>query len=153
AILAVVLGLIVVSIIRRQFLQGISLGLLGAIPVLALTLVLPGIFDTVTSRFRTIHEDRGSDRLDIWNAAIQVFKDHPVIGIGADNFKTGVGKVYGVDMMPHSIYIGTAVELGFIGLILLLSWIGVLLVKAWRSPERIWLFPLLIAYLFQSAFL
>jgi hypothetical protein len=153
AILAALLGFIMVEICLKRLLRGLGLLLVAAVPVVAASLLVPSLFGTVLSRFATIGQDRGSDRLDIWGDAMKLFWQHPFIGYGLDNFKLIIGRLYGEDQMPHSIYVGTLVELGVIGLALMLVWFAVLLWKAWRTPERIWLFPMLVAFLLQAAFL
>jgi hypothetical protein len=153
AILAAGLGVIVISICQKRFLQGMAI--VGLIVVAAgmLYLVQPDMFAPVLSRFQTVGEDRGSERLDIWQGAMKVFAENPIIGVGCDNFKVAVSRYYGKEFMAHSIYIGTLVELGIIGLGLILCWFSMLARKAWRAQDRLWVFPLLIVYLFEGVFL
>ena len=153
AILAAVVGIVMVGICQKQLLRVLGLLLLALVPVVAAAILVPNLFGTILSRFGTITADRGSERLDIWVGALKLFWEHPIIGCGLDNFKLVIGRLYGEDILPHSIYIGTLVELGSIGVVLMLAWFAVLLRKAWTTPERIWVFPLLVAYLFQAAFL
>jgi O-antigen ligase len=153
AILAAGVGLVMLAVSLNQIWRALGVLLGVAIPAVALTVLVPSLFKTVLGRFGTIAADRGSDRLDIWGDAIKLFWEHPFIGYGTDNFKVIIGRLYGEDMMPHSVYIGTLVELGVIGLILMLIWFAVLLTKAWNAPDRIWVFPLIAAFMFQAAFL
>jgi hypothetical protein len=153
AILAAGLGVAVVSICQKRILQGILIAALIGSVALLLYLLVPDMFAPVLSRFQTIQEDRGSDRIDIWAGGLQVFRESPLWGVGCDNFKSSITRYYGMTFLPHSIYVGTLVELGIIGLVLLLVWIGVLLHKTWRAEDRIWCFPLLVVYLFQGGFL
>ena len=137
----------------KQLWRGLGLLVLAAVPVVAATMIAPSLFGTLLSRFGTIAEDRGSERLDIWAGAMQLVQEHPILGVGLDNFKVAIAKYFELEILPHSIYIGTLTELGIVGFVLLLLWITVLMRKAWMTPERIWVFPLLVAYLFQAAFL
>ena len=82
AILAAGFGVIIVSICKKQFLKCLILVLLAVGPVLILNYLLPSMFNTITSRFESIGEDRGSERLDIWTASAQLFWEHPMIGSG-----------------------------------------------------------------------
>ena len=153
AILASGLGVIVVGICQKRFLQGmVVVGVIVA-AVGTLCLVKPDMFAPVVERFQTIQADRGSERLDIWEGAMKVFSQSPVIGVGSENFRFAVGRYYGKEFLAHSIYIGTLVELGIIGLGLMLWWFGMLAYKAWRAQDRLWVFPLLIVYLFEGVFL
>jgi hypothetical protein len=112
-----------------------------------------GVFDIVGQRFDTMSEDRGSGRLDLWNAGLKVFVENPIIGVGWDNFKISIEKDYGEQMLPHNLYIQTFVELGLIGGVLSLAWTVILIRKAWQSPDRNWIFPILLGFLLQGLFL
>jgi O-antigen ligase len=153
AILAAALGVVMVGICLRRLAKLTGLLTLAAIPVVAAAVLIPGLFNTLLGRFGTIATDQGSDRLVIWAGALKKFWDHPFIGYGLDNFKALTGGFYGDEMMPHSIYVGTLVELGAVGAVLLLVWMAVLLRKAWRAQERVWIFPLMVAFSFQAMFL
>jgi O-antigen ligase len=153
AILAGALGLFVVCICQKLVRQGLLIVAAVAAGALLLYVVEPDMFAPVLSRFDTIQEDRGSERLDIWTAALRVFCEAPIIGAGCDNFQFVVSRHLGEQVMSHSIYVGTLVELGIIGFAFLVAWIGVLLRKTWQAQDRLWVFPLLMVYLVQAAFL
>jgi O-antigen ligase len=153
AILSAGLGIILIGICQKRFLQGMLLVGLITTAAAIVYLVQPDIFAPVVSRFQTIQEDRGSERMDIWAGALQAFRESPVLGTGCDNFKSAVSRYYGAEFLAHSIYIGTLVELGIVGATLMLCWFAVLFRKAWRAQDRLWVFPLLGAYLCQAAFL
>jgi O-antigen ligase len=153
AILAAGLGLVMAGICLRRMVKLLGFVAVATIPVCFVTMLVPSLFHTVVGRFATMATDNGSDRLIIWRGALKSFWDHPFVGFGLDNFKVITGGFYSSEMMPHSIYIGTLVELGMIGSVLLLLWSYVLLRKAWRAEDRIWVFPVLVAYLFQAMFL
>src|SRR5581483_7656422 len=70
--------------------------------------------------------DRGAGRLDIWIAGFQLVGRHGLVGAGLGNFATAYNSVagsapnfQGYNRVSHSIYLGTTVELGIVGLILL----------------------------------
>jgi O-antigen ligase len=153
AILAAGLGVIMVCLCLKHPLKMLGLVSLAALPVVGVTLLVPNLFNTVLARFGTIEADRGSARLDIWEGALKMFWDRPLAGYGLDNFKIISGRFYSRAMLPHSIYVGTLVELGVIGAVLLLLWLVTLLRKASRTPERVWVLPLITAYIFQAMFL
>jgi hypothetical protein len=153
AILSALVGVLVVGICQKRWFQGVLLLVTMAMVAGSLYLVQPGMFTPVLSRFQTIHQDRGSERLDIWEVALKVFEQSPIIGVGCDNFGSAVQPYYGAEFLAHSVYIGTLVELGIVGTVLMLYWFIVLLRKTWRAQERLWVFPLLVIYFFQGAFL
>ena len=78
--------------------------------------------------------DQGSGRVDLWEVAVQVFRDHPIIGVGAGNFRV-VEPAYAitdinlrsphliVDLtkVVHNTYLHLLTEIGLIGLALFVS--------------------------------
>jgi putative inorganic carbon (hco3(-)) transporter len=67
-----------------------------------------------------------SSRITLWKAGIAMFKDHPLTGVGIDNYSpnwlakyntTGVGGA----SVVHNIFIQAASELGICGLIILIA--------------------------------
>jgi hypothetical protein len=65
----------------------------------------------------------GGARYDYYRVAIDVWKDHPLAGVGAGNFSEDYiqrGRVGERPTSPHSIEFGTLVETGLIGAALLL---------------------------------
>lgn len=152
AILGVAVGVILVCTCQKHFFQSLLLLALIAICAVGLCLVQPDMFG-VLSRFQTMKEDRGSERLEIWEGGLNLFQERPLVGYGSDNFRFNIKRFYGKEMSPHSIYMETLVELGIIGLGLLLLWMSVLFLKSWRSKDRVLTFPLLVTYFFQGIFL
>jgi O-antigen ligase len=130
---------------RRMAVLFLSLGSLGLI----LTLAVAGAAgEDLTRRAETLgrlrEEVAWAGRLDLWAAALKVFRDRPVVGIGAGNF----GYV-SPDLSPtaawiareredsaggvaHSAFLGVASETGLIGLITFLG----LLFSAYRLARR-----------------
>ena len=68
-----------------------------------------------------LFERGSSSRLMIWNQAVDLIKEKPVFGHGIASkfyYKNEIGDY---NSHPHSIYLGTLVQLGGFGLSLLLS--------------------------------
>ena len=101
----------------------LPLTIIGAV-IAGMAIAKPRAF---AGRLEETFEDRGAGRLDIWTAGLQAFKHHAVLGVGLDGFPDATTEyryVY-IDAFPgpkgsHNIYLGTAVDLGAIGLALLL---------------------------------
>jgi putative inorganic carbon (hco3(-)) transporter len=88
----------------------------------------------VASIFAMREDSSISYRLNVYNSAIQMAKDNPIVGIGPGNgtFKL----VYGLYMVPgynalgaYSVPLEMAVEQGFIGLAIFLSLLLVLILR------------------------
>jgi len=84
---------------------------------------MPGLF---VSRFQDIIADRGAGRMDIWENGLQALRHYGILGAGLDRFPAAYNKFLhvsseyrGFSRAPHNIYLGTAVELGIVGITLL----------------------------------
>jgi putative inorganic carbon (HCO3(-)) transporter len=89
----------------------------------------------VTSIFAMREDSSISYRLNVYNSAMQMVQDNPVVGIGPGNgtFKL----VYGLYMVPgynalgsYSVPLEIAVEQGLIGLTIFLSLLLILIIRA-----------------------
>jgi hypothetical protein len=81
----------------------------------------------------------GSSRYDVWTAAVDAFKDHPLGGVGPGSFEYywsqhGDSPTFVRD--AHSLYIETAAELGVPGLVALVTALGGLLAAAIQARTR-----------------
>jgi len=96
-------------------------------------------------------EDRGADRISIWIAGIHILKDHPITGVGQQNFqylakeycvKLGLEHDFKARGDAHNQYLLTAAETGILGILayLLAFYFHFSdihrLKKAWRSDDR-----------------
>lgn len=77
-------------------------------------------------------------RRNIWAAGLQVFADHPYVGIGQGGFAEAVRPIYGRAITAHNAYLGVLVNTGIIGLSLFLLIIAAIFVPAFigRFPQR-----------------
>ncbi|HEX7292905.1 MAG TPA: O-antigen ligase family protein [Solirubrobacterales bacterium] len=81
----------------------------------------------------------GSYRYDYWQVAWESFEEHPLIGIGADNFGREYllrGESGQTPAYPHSVEMRTLSQTGLIGVLLLLGGIVAALVAAARPLRR-----------------
>jgi O-antigen ligase len=86
----------------------------------------------------------GSNRYDFYRVSLNVFADHPLTGVGADNFAQDylAHRRSGDESprYPHSLEMRTLAQTGLIGALLLLGAIGAALWAAFRAarqPDRL----------------
>jgi O-antigen ligase len=93
--------------------------------------------------------DKGNGRSSLWIVAGRIWQDHPVAGVGLDNYRayapryvTGPGELTFVNFIAerphvvHNVYLQTLVEVGLIGLGLFLAVIVASLAAAMRAARR-----------------
>lgn len=78
--------------------------LLGALVVPALLLLFAGRQTSLSMSEQTAH-----DRIELWSDGLMLFRDHPVFGIGQDQFSAAAGYV------GHNSFLHCFTELGFLG--------------------------------------
>jgi tetratricopeptide (TPR) repeat protein len=85
----------------------------------------------------------GSNRYDFYRVSLDVFLDHPVAGVGADNFAQDYLAARRSDespRYPHSLEMRALAETGIVGALLLLGAIAAALwaaLRAARQPDRL----------------
>jgi O-antigen ligase len=96
-----------------------------------------GVNATATgySRFGTF----ASNRADIWRVALHEFAQHPLAGIGQDNFATSYTRLrhtYEQPRWTHSIELRLLTHTGLVGALLFLAFLAAALLAALRGRER-----------------
>lgn len=175
AFLGLMIGLAVLVLAwsARQGLRLFSLRSLASLGLL--TLLLGGAFAGLGPSFRTrmAHSLRAprqaleQSRLEIWLPALEIWKDHPILGTGVDSFKT-VFPSYSLSRfnrydgenvssrMAHCEPLQVAATQGTVGLLLWLWLCGAFFVAWWKrsaaQAEAWWLGlgALMAAYLGQN---
>jgi O-antigen ligase len=100
-------------------------------------------------RLTTAAADRGNGREDLWRVAGRMTADHPVAGVGLDNFRVRSaeyvrepGTLRFVDLIvdkPHEVhntYLQLLAENGVIGLTLFIAVVGAAMASALRAARR-----------------
>lgn len=73
-------------------------------------------------RFQEAGDDRTSvARTTAWKEGLDIMAEHPLLGIGYDNWAPYHRVTYGYKMLPHNIFIEAGSELGYTGLIAFLG--------------------------------
>jgi len=78
----------------------------------------------------------GSNRYDFYRVALDEFENHPLIGIGADNFQAQYlvhGRSEETPRYPHSVEMRTLVQTGLVGVLLALLGLGAALMAGARA--------------------
>jgi O-antigen ligase len=126
---------------RRGILVG---GLLAVALAGAYVAANPAALDRLTSA-----GDEGNGRTELWTVAWRVARDHPLVGVGLDNFRVyapeyvrrpgGLRYVELIADRPHVVhdtYLEALVETGVVGLGLLLAVLGVGVRETWSAARR-----------------
>jgi putative inorganic carbon (hco3(-)) transporter len=129
-------GVVVVLVALRR--RQLALRL-GGMAVVALVLVSAlAIVGVLPERLNPLRQT-GGFRLDLWQSALEMVRDHPWLGIGLDNFAYLYQQVYLREgaaaepnlSHPHNWLLHVWLELGMLGLIAF----GWLLVRFWRQAR------------------
>jgi hypothetical protein len=78
----------------------------------------------------------GSNRYDFYRVALDVFREHPIAGAGADNFFQDYlehGNSNETPRYPHNLVLRTLSQTGFVGALLLFGAFAAALIAAWRG--------------------
>jgi O-antigen ligase len=135
--------------------------------VLAAAILLPsGTTDTIRSWFQLRPEVgegqfeglEGNIRFYVWQAAFELWRDNPIVGLGLDGFVRSAPNYIHLNLRehvfetltPHNTYMTLLCETGAVGLLLFLSMIWSSGVGIWRAykadsspgPPAIWLLTL-----------
>lgn len=81
----------------------------------------------------------GGARYDYYRVALDVFREHPLAGIGADNFAQDYlarGRAIEAPAYPHSIELRAVVQTGIVGAVLLAIALGAAVAGGWSNARR-----------------
>jgi O-antigen ligase len=123
--------------------------LLATIAVLALGTLAVSVWVQPAAWERTSEAGPGSGRTDLWKVGWQVAADHPLTGVGLDNYPEvagdyvrRVGPLQGVDLIAvnpheaHNLYLQMLAETGAVGVALFVAFALACLRSAWRAVGR-----------------
>lgn len=101
----------------------------------------PTYWQILTDRSFSIHDNYNSttERVQLWNRTIELFKDHPAKGIGTGNWAIEIPAYSITDplsdkgskyfLRPHNEILRIASEMGALGLVALVAFIGTVLIS------------------------
>jgi putative inorganic carbon (HCO3(-)) transporter len=121
----------------RRWALPLLLGGSATCVVLSVLFVEP-VRERVLSMFAGREDSSNNFRINVWQAVIEMIRDHPVLGIGPGN--EAFNKVYPLYQRPnftalsaYSIFLETTVEAGFLGLFCFLWMIGIGFYQGWQQ--------------------
>lgn len=112
----------------------------------ALFLVPPDTWQRFFNLGTEISEGTMTHRTQIWVASVEVFRSHPLLGVGSSAHPAAVVGIIGRPLVAHNTFLSVLVELGILGELLLIGLLGAAFYCAWRMRglERIlWVLSLL----------
>ncbi|HEX3723090.1 MAG TPA: O-antigen ligase family protein [Nitrolancea sp.] len=132
AVLAAGLAIIVILVIGQRRRLAVIASVLGVALIAGLALTASARIDNLFSG------GSGSLRLSLWHSAIEMIRDHPIFGIGLDQFLYVYAPRYikpqawseRFTSHPHDIVLDTWLSLGIMGIVLALVFLGIL---AWST--------------------
>jgi O-antigen ligase len=136
-------------------LTGVIIAKRGRVFVVAFLVIIIGVgcvwfaSDPAAYKRVTHTADKGNGRSSLWIVGGRIWKDHPIIGVGLDNYRAYAPRYVGsaglltfVDFIAerphvvHNVYLQTMVEVGLVGLALFLTILITSLAQAMRAARR-----------------
>lgn len=153
AMLLIILIYIAISNFSEKWRTFTTMGLFfiaaGYIAVFTMKINIIGLLE---GRINDFSNDGGSGRFDLWSRAWEYFLEHPVIGIGADNFIEYNKVNYGESLYTHNTLLQILSESGLVGFCLYFIFLLLVLaqlMKRWLMREHVYLLLCFIAFLLQ----
>jgi len=114
---ALFLSVLIASFLFRRF-RKVGLGII--IFILVCILIFP-FFRTRLFSDKTLQPSTWGDRVPLWNSAIEMFLDFPILGIGLGGFEKynheyGQGNYNKLHAYSHNVYLDVLSEIGALGL-------------------------------------
>jgi O-antigen ligase len=115
--------------------------LVGGIVTIAALVFLDPISGAVSSVLNLHDQYRGagtglSGRVELWEAGIDIFLDHPLLGVGFRLQDEALPAMFQYAGAVHNGFLGTLVEVGLLGAIPLFWFMGIGIGKLWRDSNR-----------------
>ncbi len=101
--------------------------------LVSLLAMLPFIPQAITARLGTLGSsieagDLGG-RVELWLQAIQVFSNHPFLGLGSGTLDSAIGSA------AHNTFVSVATETGIIGFVLFITVLAIVIFRAMNIPN------------------
>jgi len=140
---AVALSIVPLTATRLKWRQSATILLTAVLFISAAAFFVPASsWDRLSGIPNELLEGDLSGRKAIWAAGLEVFREHPFLGVGAGAYLPSVRHILVVPNVAHNTFLSVLVELGVIGLGIFSALLGVLLLSAKELPwlpKRLWL--------------
>lgn len=110
---------------RIAFFVVCGAGLIGG-----LSLIPQDTWERIATMGTDISQGTLTHRTVIWSAGLEVFRDHPIVGIGSGAYGTAIVRAVDIPFVAHNSFLSVLVELGVIGAMLWVGLIGCLFLYA-----------------------
>lgn len=128
--------------IRLLFISGVLLALIAFFSFYYLKLPI----DRITERFEELNQGKNAERetrIKLWNAALPIIENNPIIGVGTGDVQNHLHAVYqknGITSKSniHNQYLDYLMRYGIIGLFVFLSVLGYSLIHAYKTGNFIY---------------
>lgn len=90
-------------------------------------------FDKLQNRLISTYETNDTgNRTELWEAAIKVFFEHPIFGVGYDGLSIEMSRI-STNVTAHNVFLDFAIMGGIIAFVLYINFIRIILVRSWKS--------------------
>ncbi len=137
-ILAICAGLLALALLSTRRARWLGMG--GAVVVVVAVLLSPVLMERFTTHLDAeMSVDEPRSRIFIWNNALEIIGDNPVLGVGPGNFGPAYSKLLAPEISPirhythaHNDFLQAATRSGIPGLLLFVAIWYQVLYRLWR---------------------